>query len=124
RRADGGGIARAAAARGVGCAGLDRAALARRRQSVGSAAAVAVGPAAEVPRSTMARRTLLQSRHLAQRSRTGRWLRRQLYRLGPRGFRSADRGAALGPAPKGRPFRAGGISPLPAQPRPREIARK
>ncbi len=39
---------------------------------------------------TMARRALLQSRGLALRSRARRRLRRELQRLGPRGFRSAD----------------------------------
>ena len=58
------------------------------------------------------------------RSRTGRRLRRQLQRLGPRGFRSADPLAAWRPAPQGRALRDRRHSSVAPRGRPSAIGRQ
>ena len=62
--------------------------------------------------AAMARRALVQSRGLALGSRSGRRLRREFQRLGPRRFRSVGPPAASRATPQGRALRDRRHSPL------------
>ena len=64
-----------------------------------------LGPLRKAAAHGLGGRALLQSRGLALRPRSRRWLRCELQRLGQGGFRSAGPAAARGRAAQGRDFR-------------------
>src|SRR3954453_22406235 len=104
---------RGRAARWFGAAELDRRAMdacapAWRRQSIGWRAQSPAWAVAQAIGAAVARSALLQSRGLEIRSRARRRVRRELQRLGARGFGPFDPAVAFRRVAQGWRFRPGG----------------
>ena len=107
--------------RTLGIGRVDPPAAYRRTEPIASHSSVAARAAPQVAVTCLAERAVLQSRGLALRSRSGRWLRCKLQWLGTGGFGLAGAPAARGSAPQGGKVRHGGAAPVASGCRPLSV---